>query len=115
MKPLIRRINRKIFLIRIIAIIITTIVLLLLQPMGQPKRHADALMIKHIINDNTHTIPCNCVVFRMDDIQDKWIEQGQLVPMDLFISKNQSLSLGLIMHVVGNDSKIINKVREGYQ
>ena len=51
----------------------------------------------------------------MDDIQDYWLEQGQMTPMDLFISKNQSLSLGLIMHAVGNDSKITNKVREGYQ
>ena len=30
------------------------------------------------------TKPCNCVIFRMDDIQDYWIEQGQIVPMDLF-------------------------------
>jgi peptidoglycan/xylan/chitin deacetylase (PgdA/CDA1 family) len=51
----------------------------------------------------------------MDDIQDYWIAQGQLGPMDLFISKNQSLTLGLIMHTIGNDTKIINKIREGYQ
>ena len=50
----------------------------------------------------------------MDDIQDFWIEQGQIGPMNLFISKNQSLSLGLIMHNIGNDSKIIDKVGEGY-
>lgn len=58
---------------------------------------------------------CKCVVFRMDDIQDYWIENGQLTPMNLFISKNQSLSLGLIMNYLGNDSKIIDKVREGNQ
>jgi peptidoglycan/xylan/chitin deacetylase (PgdA/CDA1 family)/3D (Asp-Asp-Asp) domain-containing protein len=69
----------------------------------------------NIINNNRNITPCNCVIFRMDDIQDYWLEQGQLAPMDLFISKNQSLSLGLIMHAIGNDSKIINKVREGYQ
>jgi hypothetical protein len=33
--------------------------------------------------------------------------------MDLFQSKNQRLSLGLIMNGVGNDSNIINKVNEG--
>lgn len=57
------------------------------------------------------------VIFRMDDIQDGfgWIIKGQLAVMDLFLSKNQSLSLGLIMNWLGNDSKIINKVREGYQ
>ena len=33
--------------------------------------------------------------------------------MDCLISKNQSLSVGSIMNEIGNDSKIINKVREG--
>jgi peptidoglycan/xylan/chitin deacetylase (PgdA/CDA1 family) len=51
----------------------------------------------------------------MDDMQDHWIQAGQLAPMDLFISKNQSLSLGLIMNMMGNDTKLINKIREGYQ
>jgi peptidoglycan/xylan/chitin deacetylase (PgdA/CDA1 family) len=67
---------------------------------------------------NTTTIassPCNCVVFRMDDIQDYWIEPAQLAAMNLFISNHQDLTAGLIMHAVGNDSKIINKVQEGYQ
>jgi peptidoglycan/xylan/chitin deacetylase (PgdA/CDA1 family) len=66
-------------------------------------------------NSDSHRILCGCVIFRMDDVQDFWDVQGQLAPMDLFISKNQTLSLGLIMHAVGNDSKIVNKVREGYQ
>src|SRR3954452_3147699 len=64
-------------------------------------------------NSNS-TKPCNCVIFRMDDIQDYWIEQGQIVPMDLFLSKNKSLSLGLIMNEIGNDSKLIDKVKEGF-
>ncbi|MDQ6862702.1 MAG: polysaccharide deacetylase family protein, partial [Thermoproteota archaeon] len=63
-------------------------------------------------NNNTR---CNCVVFRMDDIQGKWLENAQLAPMNLFISKNQSLTLGLIMNPVGNDTKVINKVHEGEQ
>ena len=54
---------------------------------------------------NNRALACDCVIFRMDDIQDFWIEQGQIAPMNLFISKNQSLSLGLIMHNIGNDSK----------
>ncbi len=50
----------------------------------------------------------------MDDIQDYWLESGQITPMDIFLSKNQSLSLGLIMNGTGNDSKIIDKVKEGF-
>ena len=51
----------------------------------------------------------------MDDIQDFWLSRGQVTPLDLFLSKNQSLSLGLIMNYIGNDSKVIGKVREGVQ
>lgn len=70
--------------------------------------------IKNSYSSNTITNgPCNCVVFRMDDIQDHWIESGQLAPMNVFISENQSLSLGIIMHAIANDSKIINKIKEG--
>jgi peptidoglycan/xylan/chitin deacetylase (PgdA/CDA1 family) len=57
---------------------------------------------------------CNCVIFRMDNIQDGWLEQGQISPMNIFLSKNQSLSLGLIMNSIGNDPNIIDKVKEGF-
>ena len=57
---------------------------------------------------------CDCVIFRMDGIQDYWIEQGQIAPMDLFLSKNKSLTTGLQIDSIGNDSKIIDKVKEGF-
>jgi peptidoglycan/xylan/chitin deacetylase (PgdA/CDA1 family) len=56
---------------------------------------------------------CNCIIFRMDDIQDYWLSSVQTAVMDLFLSKNQSISLGLIMHAVGNDSKIVSKAKDG--
>jgi peptidoglycan/xylan/chitin deacetylase (PgdA/CDA1 family) len=49
----------------------------------------------------------------MDDVQDYWIQDEQIAAMNLFLSKNHSLSLGLIMHQIGNDPKIVNKVNEG--
>lgn len=33
--------------------------------------------------------------------------------MDVFLNRNQMLSAGLIMHDVGNDSKILQKIKEG--
>ena len=33
---------------------------------------------------------CNCVVFRMDDIQDVFVDKAQIAAMNLFISKDQS-------------------------
>lgn len=55
---------------------------------------------------------CNCVVIRMDDVQDYWLNSVQVALINLFESKNQSASLGLIMHYVGNDSKIVNKINQ---
>src|SRR5918912_3257540 len=65
-------------------------------------------------NGTAHSL-CNCVVFRMGDVQDYWIKSGQLTPMDLFLSGNHSLTLGIIMGAIGNDSDIVNKVRDGSQ
>jgi peptidoglycan/xylan/chitin deacetylase (PgdA/CDA1 family) len=58
---------------------------------------------------------CNCVVFRMDDVQDYFVSVAQVAAMNIFVSKGQPLSLGLIMNSIGNDSSIINKVSEGYK
>ena len=62
-------------------------------------------------NDTTHS-RCNCVVFRMDDVQDYWVKAGQLAVMDQFASRNQSLTVGIIMNSIGNDSEIVNKVKQ---
>ena len=63
---------------------------------------------------STTASSCKCIVFRMDDIQDYWLNSAQVAVMNLFLSKNQSLSLGSIMHIMGNDSKIVDKVKEGF-
>src|SRR5437763_15834258 len=63
---------------------------------------------------STTASTCKCVVFRMDDIQDYWLNSVQVAVMNLFLSKNQSLSLGSIMHIIGNDSQIVDKVKEGF-
>jgi peptidoglycan/xylan/chitin deacetylase (PgdA/CDA1 family)/3D (Asp-Asp-Asp) domain-containing protein len=73
--------------------------------------------------DNSNVLPpnftsqsyCKCVIFRLDDVQDYYLNSVQMAQMDLFMSKNQSLSLGVIMNGIGNDSKVINKVHEGEQ
>jgi len=56
---------------------------------------------------------CQCVVFRIDDIQDYWIEKASIAAMDLFISKNLTLSVGLIIHDIGNDTILTEKIEEG--
>jgi peptidoglycan/xylan/chitin deacetylase (PgdA/CDA1 family) len=65
-------------------------------------------------NNGTARSNCNCVVFRIDDIQDYWVRSAQLAAMNQFIDRNQSLTLGIIMSIIGNDTEIVNKVREGH-
>jgi YVTN family beta-propeller protein len=56
---------------------------------------------------------CNCVIFRFDDVQDHFVYPAQLAVMDLFIMKNQSLSLGIIMNKIGDDPRVVEKIAEG--
>ena len=56
---------------------------------------------------------CNCVIFRLDDIQDEWMNSVQVALMDYFIEKNEKLNVGAIMNIVGNDSSVVDKVRAG--
>jgi peptidoglycan/xylan/chitin deacetylase (PgdA/CDA1 family) len=56
---------------------------------------------------------CNCVIFRLDDVQDYWLNKVQSAVMDHFISNNEKLTVGAIMNFVGNDSVVVNKVKEG--
>lgn len=56
---------------------------------------------------------CNCVIFRLDDVQDYWIHSAQVQVMDLFISKDQSLSVGIIMNHTGSDQVVLQKIKQG--
>ncbi|AIC14489.1 exported or cell surface associated protein of unknown function containing glycoside hydrolase/deacetylase and HYR-domains [Nitrososphaera viennensis EN76] len=61
------------------------------------------------------TIPgaCNCVIFRLDDVQDFWLNTVQVAVMDRFIDRNEKLNIGAVMNFIGNDSSVVNKVRAG--
>ena len=82
--------------------------------------------LKGIIpNSNFHPVPagsspllansCNCVIFRLDDVQDYWISNVLTTLMDQFISKNVALDTGLIMNAFGSDTNVVNKISEGYK
>jgi peptidoglycan/xylan/chitin deacetylase (PgdA/CDA1 family) len=55
---------------------------------------------------------CNCVIFRLDDIQDFWIVPVQSAVIDKFVERNESVNLAIIMNDIGNDPAIVGKVRE---
>src|SRR6185437_16214478 len=56
--------------------------------------------------------PCKCVVFRLDDVNSDFLTKVQMDLMDQFISQNQSISLGLIMHRIIPTSPVVEKVKE---
>jgi len=62
-----------------------------------------------------HIGSCNCVIFRLDDVQDKYLDSEQTKIMDLFLSKREPLTMGLVMHRFGNDTLVLNKISEGYK
>jgi peptidoglycan/xylan/chitin deacetylase (PgdA/CDA1 family) len=54
---------------------------------------------------------CNCVAFRLDNVQDYWLDNAQIGLIDTFKQKDASLTLGIIAKVFGNDSKLVNDVK----
>jgi peptidoglycan/xylan/chitin deacetylase (PgdA/CDA1 family) len=89
-------------------VVLSIVSLILFQILSSIFLHATAAGSDPIVS-------CNCVVFRMDDVQDYFVSVAQVAAMNIFISKGQPLSLGLIMNYTGSDSSIINKVSEGYK
>lgn len=77
-----------------------------------PPNNALSQELEKKTNEN---IACNCVVFRLDDIQDDFVDTAQIAAMNIFIERNQSLSLGIIMNDIGKDLRITGKVGEGSQ
>lgn len=57
------------------------------------------------------TESCQCVAFRLDDIQDYWLNNVQTKIIDTFQEKNASLTIGIIGNYIGHDPKIIDDIK----
>jgi peptidoglycan/xylan/chitin deacetylase (PgdA/CDA1 family) len=70
------------------------------------------------INSATASLPnknhCNCVIFRLDDIRNGYLEVPQLSLLNIFISNNDSISLGIILNEIHDETNIYQKIKEGY-
>lgn len=55
---------------------------------------------------------CNCVAFRVDDVSDNRIA-GNLAVLNLFLSENQPLTLGIVMNHIGRSPTLMDKIMEG--
>ncbi len=57
------------------------------------------------------TASCQCVAFRLDDIQDYWLDSVQTKIIDTFHQKNASLTIGIIGNHIGQDAKLTNDIK----
>ncbi|MDE1812373.1 MAG: polysaccharide deacetylase family protein [Thaumarchaeota archaeon] len=54
---------------------------------------------------------CNCVAFRLDNVQDYWLDDVQTKIIDSFDSKDAGITVGVIGKAFGNDSKLVNYLK----
>jgi len=57
------------------------------------------------------TLSCKCVAFRLDDVQDYWLNNIQLSLMDIFSQNKIPLTVGIIANSFGEDPKITQMVK----
>lgn len=54
---------------------------------------------------------CGCVAFRLDDVQDYWLDDVQSKVLDTFVQNNASLTIGIVGNYFGYDSKLVNHIK----
>lgn len=62
---------------------------------------------------NYDHLNCNCVAFRLDDVQDFFLSPAQQAIISTFSDKNAPLTLGVIGGVIGSDQKLVSAIRAG--
>jgi len=54
---------------------------------------------------------CNCVAFRLDDIQDFWLTKSQMRLIDIFQEQKIPLTIGMVGAHIGEDPTIVNFIK----
>jgi peptidoglycan/xylan/chitin deacetylase (PgdA/CDA1 family) len=70
-----------------------------------------ALLFIGIVPISYASESCQCVAFRLDDIQDYWLDNVQTKIIDTFQQKNASLTIGIIGNHVDQDAKITDDIK----
>ena len=55
---------------------------------------------------------CRCVAFRLDDIQDYYLNNVQIEIINTFQKSNKSLTIGVIGNYFGTDTTVVNYLKE---
>jgi len=64
---------------------------------------------------NDDHLNCNCVAFRLDDVQDYYLSATQQAIMSKFQQKNVPLTIGVIGSVIGTDPKLVSVIKNGLE
>ncbi|MEM2160252.1 MAG: polysaccharide deacetylase family protein [Candidatus Nitrosotenuis sp.] len=62
---------------------------------------------------NSDNLNCNCVAFRLDDVQDFYLSQAQQAVISEFAQKDQPLTIGVIASVIGTDQNLVSLIKNG--
>jgi len=54
---------------------------------------------------------CNCVAFRLDDIQDYWLTKSQMRLINIFQDRKIPLTIGIVGSDIGGDNSIVNFIK----
>ena len=76
------------------------------------KSEPESLESVFLEEDTFEIISCNCVAFRLDDIQDYWINDVQIEIMDIFKQRKLPLTIGIIGNEIGKDTKIVTYINQ---
>lgn len=61
------------------------------------------------------TASCRCVAFRLDDIQDYYLNKVQIEIINTFQKNDADLTVGVIGNYFGNDQSLVNVLKESVQ
>ena len=68
---------------------------------------------KKSVQPKSPIITCNCVAFRLDDVQDYYLRGPQVDVMRLFQQKNADLTVGIIGSAFGDDPHLVSFINRG--
>jgi len=60
---------------------------------------------------NSDHLNCNCVAFRLDDVQDYFLSPAQLGVISTFEQKQAPLTVGVIGSLIGTDPNLVNTIK----
>ena len=72
----------------------------------------EEIIEEEITEEEINKDTCNCVAFRLNDVQDYWLNQVQMEIIEVFIENKTPLTIGIIADAFGNDQKIVEFVKK---